>query len=108
MNNSNNSTRFDGLHDHGADGTQPLVRGVLSQDFPKRLERLKEASGLSWRGFAKALGVDPKQLRRWRKKGVEPSGGPMLSLVRFASGIPGGMEILMGEGFQMTFFKEES
>ena len=32
----------------------------------------------------------------------------MLSLVRFASSIPGGMETLMGEGFQMTFFKEES
>ena len=85
-----------------------LVSGVLSQDFPKRLERLKEASGLSWRGMAKALGVDPKQLRRWRKKGVEPSGGPMPSLVRFASSIPGSMEILMGEGFQLTFFKEES
>ena len=75
MNNSNNSTRFDGLRDNGADGTQPLVSGVLSQDFPRRLERLKEASGVSWRGFAKALGLDPKQLRRWRKKGVEPSGG---------------------------------
>ena len=108
MNNRNDSTRFDGLRDNGADGTQPLVSGVLSQDFPERLERLKEASGLSWRGFAKALGVDPKQLRRWRKKGVEPSGGPMLSLVRCASSIPGGMEILMGEGFQLTFFKEGS
>ena len=108
MNGTNNLTRFGGLHNHGADGTQPLLSGVLSQDFPRRLERLKEASGLSWRGMAKALGVDPKQLRRWRKKGVEPSGGPMLSLVRFASGIPGGMEILMGEGFQMSFFKEES
>ena len=74
MSRTDNSTRFDGLHNHGADGTQPLESGVLSQDFPKRLERLKEASGLSWRGFAKSLGVDPKQLRRWRKKGVEPSG----------------------------------
>ena len=32
----------------------------------------------------------------------------MLSIVRFASGIPGGMEILLGEGFQMTFFEEGS
>ena len=76
MSRTDNSTRFNGLHNHGADGTQPLESGVLSQDFPKRLERLKEASGLSWRGFAKSLGVDPKQLRRWRKKGVEPSGDP--------------------------------
>ena len=47
--------------------------------------------------------MDPKQLRRWRR-GVEPAGGAMLSIVRFAGGIPGGMEILMGEGFQMTLF----
>ena len=74
----------------------------------KRLCYLKEASGLSWRGFAKALGVDPKQLRMWRRKGVEPCGGAMLSILRFASGIPGGMEILLGKGFQMTFFKKGS
>ena len=107
MNNSNDSTRFDGHNNNGADGAQALVSGVLSQDFPKRLERLKEASGLSWRGMARALGVDPKQLRRWRR-GVEPAGGAMLSIVRFAGGIPGGMEILMGEGFQMTLFGEAS
>ena len=41
MSRTDNSTRFDGLHNHGADGTQPLVSGVLSQDFPKRLERLE-------------------------------------------------------------------
>ena len=107
MNNSNDSTRFNGHNYNGADGAQALVSGVLSQDFPKRLERLKEASGLSWRGMARALGVDPKQLRRWRR-GVEPAGGAMLSIGRFAGGIPGGMEILMGEGFQMTLFGEAS
>ena len=107
MNNRNDSTRFDGLRDNGADGTQPLVSGVPSQDFGQRLERLKKASGLSWRGMAKALGVDPKQLLRWRK-GVEPCGGAMHSIFRFASRLPGGLEILMGEGFQLTFFKEES
>ncbi len=107
MNKTNDSTRFDGLHNDGADGTQPLESGVLPQDFGHRLERLKEASGLSWRGLAKALGVDPKQLRNWRR-GTEPCGGAMLSIVRFASKMPGGLEILMGEGFQMTFFKEGS
>ena len=52
-----------------------------------------------------ALGVDPKQLLRWRK-GVEPCGGAMHSIFRFASRLPGGLEILIGEGFQMTFFKD--
>ena len=55
--------------------------------------------------MAKALGVDPKQLLRWRK-GVEPCGGAMHSIFRFASRLPGGLEILIGEGFQMTFFKD--
>ena len=108
MNKTDDSTRFNGHDNDGADGTQPLESGVLPDDFGQRLERLKEAAGLSWRGFAKALGVDPKQLRMWRRKGVEPCGGAMLSIARFASGIPGGLEILLGEGFQMTFFGEES
>ena len=106
--NSNDPARFDGHDNDGADETQPLESGVLPRDFGQRLERLKEASGLSWRGFAKALGVDPKQLRMWRRKGVEPCGGAMLSIARFASGIPGGLEVLLGEGFQMTFFEEGS
>ena len=29
MNKTNDSTRFDGLHNDGADGTQPLESGVL-------------------------------------------------------------------------------
>ena len=108
MNKTDDSTRSDGLDNDGADGTQPLESGVLPEDFGQRLERVKEASGLSWRGFAKALGLDPKQLRMWRRKHVEPCGGAMLSIARFASGIPGGLEILLGEGFQMTFFREGS
>ena len=49
--------------------------------------------------------MDPKQLRMWRMKGVEPCGGAMLSIARFASeASPEVMEILLGEGFQMTFF----
>ena len=108
MNNTEDAARLDGPNDNRADGTEPLESGVLPEDFDRRLERLKEASGLSWRGFARALGVDPKSLRMWRKKGVEPCGGAMLSIVRFASRMPGGMEVLLGEGFQMTFFKEES
>ena len=87
------------------DGTRPLPSGVLPRDFAQRLERLKEASGLSWRALARALGVDPKQLLRWRK-GVEPCGGAMHSLFRFANRIPGGLHILMGQGAQMTLWED--
>ena len=56
---------------------------LLPVDFPKRLERLKEASGLTWSGLAGAIGVDYKQMYRWRR-GVEPSGGVLHALYMFA------------------------
>ena len=107
MNNHDGASPFDGRTKYSprADGTQPLESGVLPDDFGQRPERLKEASGLSWRGLARALGVDPKQLARWRK-GVEPCGGAMHSIFRFASRMPGGLEILMGGRYQMSFFEE--
>ena len=107
MNNPNETARFVGLDDTGPYGTPPLVSRALPQDFPKRLERLKEASGLSWRGMARVIGIDYKLLRRWRK-GAAPSGGSMLSLFLFANRIYGGLEILIGEGFQVSFFREDS
>ena len=85
----------------------PLETAVFPGDFPRRLRRLKEASGLTWTAFAWAIGVDLKQLRRWLTKGVEPSGGPLLALLRFAALIPDGGEILLGEGYQLTFCGRE-
>ncbi len=81
----------------------PVETAVFPEDFPDRLRRLKEASGLTWTGFAWAIGVDLKQLRRWLTKGVEPSGGPLMALLRFAALISDGGEILLGEGYQLTF-----
>ena len=85
---SNEPTRFDGSVDPVADDERsvPIETGVLPQDFPERLSRLKEASGLTWSGMSRALGVDPKQMYRWRR-GTEPCGGAMHSLFRFASRI---------------------
>ena len=109
MNNFNDPSRPGGTTHRTTleDLALPIESGVFPEDFPQRLVRLKEASGLSWRGMARALGVDPKQLRRWRK-GVEPAGGAMLSLLRFANRIEGGVQILMGDGFQMTLFEKAS
>ena len=92
--------------DRPADGAEPMETGVLPEDFAQRLERLKEASGLSWRGLGRALGVDPKRLANWRR-GVEPCGGAMHSIHRFASRMPGGSQILMGQDYQLSFFQEE-
>ena len=92
----NSEPRFDGY-------SLPQDGGTFPWDFADRINRLKEASGLTWSGMARALGVDRKQLRRWCKQGVEPSGGAMLSLVRFARRFPGGLDILTGEDEQTDF-----
>ena len=58
-------------------GTQRLVHRPFEfefpPDFPERLARFKEASGLSWRAIARMLGVSPSRLRQWRNNGVLPS-----------------------------------
>ena len=109
MNNPDVSSRFDGNTNGITDDDSDLLYqgGVLPKDFPERLERLKRASGLSWGALARAIGVDRKSLMRWRNKGVEPCGGAMHAIFRFAAQMPGGLEILMGEGLQMNLFEEE-
>lgn len=67
---------------------------LLPADFPARLGRLKESTGLSWEGLAVCLGVDSRQVLRWRQ-GTEPCGGAMLALVRLARRVPGGLEELL-------------
>ena len=108
MENHNDSTsnRQDerGIFIHGR--PVPFQSGVLPKDFPKRLARLREASGLTWNAFADAIGVDRKQMHRWHRKGIEPCGGAMLSIMKIAFMIPGGVEILFGEGFQMALWQE--
>ena len=97
MNNSN--------HIDGVSGMEPLEGAALPDDFPQRLKRLKEASGLSWRGMARAIGIDHNMLLRWRR-GTVPSGGGYHVLLCFAATVHGGVQILVGEGLQMTFFED--
>ena len=49
-------------------------------------------------GSAEAVGVELKQVLRWRN-GTEPCGGAFYSLVRLSPWIPGGPWMLMGEDF---------
>ena len=92
----------DGLSIHG----RPIPYGScdLPADFARRLTDLKEASGLTWNGFAEAVGIESKNLHRWRR-GTEPSGRAMHSLFCLASRIPGGLDILMGGGSQMSLWR---
>lgn len=69
---------------------------LLPEDFAERLEALRERTGLPWERMAVSMGVDPRQLWRWRQ-GASPGGGAMLSLVRFATRVPGGLAGLLDE-----------
>ena len=106
MKTSSSSARLtscsDGLSIHGR--RIPYGTCELPGDFANRLTRLKEASGLTWTGFAEAVGMESKNLYKWRK-GTVPSGGGMHSLFCLASKIPGGLDILMGESSQMSLWR---
>ena len=57
---------------------------AFPDDFPRRLERLREASGLTWRALARELGVSVRSLYRWRV-GTRPDAAHMLAIVEFAT-----------------------
>lgn len=53
-------------------------------DFPERLAQFKDASGLSWRGIARALGVSPHRLRQWRNGRAVPGTAHLFLLLTVA------------------------
>ncbi len=76
---------------------------LMPEDFARKLAALKELTGLTWEGMADALGVDPRQLWRWRTQGGEPGAGPLLALVRLAVRVPGGLAMLLDEDLIVIF-----
>ncbi|MYC38733.1 MAG: hypothetical protein F4X66_17755 [Chloroflexi bacterium] len=70
---------------------------LVPEDFREKLEVIKRLTGLSWEGLATAMGVDSRQLWRWRKRGGEPGAGAMLALARIALRVPGGLALLLDE-----------
>ncbi len=69
-------------------GIQQRVRRPVQfdfpTDFPERLALFKEASGLSWKGLARLLGVRPYRLWKWRERGVAPSPAHLFLLLTLA------------------------
>ena len=81
-NKTNDSSRLDGRLDLNPDAPQRRSYGhLLPKDFPHRLVRFKEATGFTWSGLAGKIGVDYRQMYRWRK-GAEPSGGALHAPLR--------------------------
>ena len=60
---------------------------AFPDDFPQRLIRFKEASGLSWAELARRLDVYPHTLWRWRVAGVLPNMEHMMALLDLAGGL---------------------
>ena len=57
---------------------------VFPEDFPQRLVRFKEESGLSWAELNRRLGTDSETVRRWRDKGVRPTAEHLMALLVLA------------------------
>ena len=56
----------------------------VPHDFPERLERFKEESGLSWAEIIRRLDIHHETMRRWRKGRARPSMRNMMALVTLA------------------------
>ena len=69
-------------------GTQRLrhrqAEWRLPGDFPERLARFQEASGLSTRALAGLLGVSPYRLRRWRNGEDAPNPAHLFAVLTVA------------------------
>lgn len=76
---------------------------LMPEDFPTRLEAVRSLFDLNWEEMAAAMGVDSRQLLRWRIKGGSPNGGAMLSLVRLAIRSPEGLGELLDEDVIVIF-----
>ena len=59
-------------------------RPAFPDDLPHRLERLREAVGLTWKGLARAAGLSLRAIHRWRK-GTKPDAANFLILLDFAA-----------------------
>ena len=75
MNRTDDSTRFDGRDNDGADGTQPLESGVLP-DLRERLERLKEASASPGAASPRPSAWTPSSCACGAGRASSPAGEP--------------------------------
>ena len=57
---------------------------VFPDDFPERLVRFKEESGLPWAEIARRLGTYPHTVKRWGKEGVRPHFRHLMALLDLA------------------------
>ena len=57
---------------------------VMPDDFPERLRRLKQESGLPWAEIARRIGTTPYTVWRWVEAGVRPHWRHQMALLALA------------------------
>ncbi len=71
------------------------------EDFPQRLERLLEMTGVSRQDLARLLGVTERTVQRWLSGGGRPKGGSYYGIVQLSRSVPGGFELMIyGHGLE--------
>ena len=68
---------------------------AFPEDFPRRLEQVKDASGLTWKELARRLGTSPLTVRRWRQ-GTRPNALHVFALLDLAASL--GLAHLLSAG----------
>ena len=71
----------------------------LPQDFPVRLGRLEDRSGVSLEEIALSAGLPARSGRLWRV-GRQPSEEELRTIVSFACEVPGGIAVLLLDASQ--------
>ena len=69
---------------------------LFPKDFGERLGQLVALAGLSWEEFAERLGVECDRVMEWRG-GTIPTGAEVWHIMRLASSIPRGVEVMLPE-----------
>ena len=64
------------------------------EDFPARLGRLEDLSGVSLDEFARALGLPEERPREWRG-GAMPTADEVWAMTLWACRVPGGLSVLL-------------
>ena len=59
----------------------------FTQDFPERLERFQEESGLSWSEIARRIGTYRSTVSRWKRGGGRPNMEHMVALLDLAESL---------------------
>ena len=60
---------------------------VFPDDFPQRLKRFQEESGLPWAEIARRLGTSPYTVWRWHEAGVRPYYRHLMALLELADSL---------------------